>query len=548
MPSPSPVRSRRLLAAAASTLAALTAGAVVAGLLSAPAVAVPDQPGRDQPGRGLPTVPAARQVAAKQALADVQRLIAPKPRRERRAQLESPEARSLTMAMRDLVLRAGDLPVEDQVLARALTDRPAADEAICDPAGAPVCVHWQSNRLNPNGQPNKDFAERAYADLVLRTVTDVHNTYVGAGFRAPKSDAAIADNGGGGQVDIYLRDIFDLNYYGYCTIDPDAAKPAPDRFDMPAFCVLDNDYDPKQYKNRTPEQNLQVTAAHEYFHAVQFGYDASEDQWFMEATATWAEDYVYNDINDNLQYLAESPLTYPRMPMDTSNQDVQLPYGDWIFFRFLTERYPERTGSLPSIVRSIWEHADSAGNPRDTFSIDAVARELKERGTTLPKVFAQFAAANRHPWAVYGEGAANAYPVARPDGTSALRAKGARAAGSYKLDHLTSATRRFEPRAKGKKLKLRVRVNMAPRRTGSGAVVSVYRADGSVQTKTVKLSKQGNGRTKVPFNRKGVEHVELTLTNGSSKFRCWRYTDFSCQGQPRHDNRVARYAASVSRR
>lgn len=547
MPSPSPVRSRRAprpIARVGAALAALTVGAVVAGLLSAPAGAASGR-SDDQPGRGLPSAPLARQMAAKQALADVQRLIAPKPRRERRAMLESGHGRSLTMAMRDLVLRADDLPLEEQVLARSITDRPRTSQTAC--AGV-ICVHWFPIG-SKDAQGREIGSTQGYAQSVLNTVTHVHNTYVAAGFRSPKTDANIPDNGGGGQVDIYLDDIHDLNYYGYCTIDPDAPKESAERFDMPAFCVLDNDYAPSQYgTRRSPEQNLQVTAAHEYFHAVQFGYDASEDPWFMEATATWAEDYVYNDINDNVQYLAESPLTHPRMPMDTSNHDVQLPYGDWIFFRFLSELYPDRAGALPSIVRSIWQHADSAGNPRDTFSINAVARELKARGTTLSKVFAQFAAANRHPWAVYDEAAANGYPVAGPEGVSSMRRRGARVGGSYKLDHLSSATRRFEPRAKGAKNKLRVRVDMAPRRTGSGAVVSIYRTNGAVQTKTVKLSKRGNGTARVPFNRKRIDHVELTLANGSAKFRCWRYTDFSCQGQPRHDNRIARYTAAVTRR
>ena len=47
-----------------------------------------------------------------------------------------------------------------------------------------------------------------------------------------------------------------------------------------------------------------MTAAHEFFHAVQFAYDAADDQWFMESTATWMEDEIYDDVNDNLQYLS----------------------------------------------------------------------------------------------------------------------------------------------------------------------------------------------------------------------------------------------------
>ena len=75
---------------------------------------------------------------------------------------------------------------------------------------------------------------------------------------------------------------------------------------------------------------LKVTAAHEFFHAVQFAYDIGEDGWFMESTATWMEEHVYDAINDNLQYLATSPLAQPLIPLDqTSGLRV---YGAWIFW------------------------------------------------------------------------------------------------------------------------------------------------------------------------------------------------------------------------
>ena len=53
-----------------------------------------------------------------------------------------------------------------------------------------------------------------------------------------------------------------------------------------------------------PINALRVTAAHEFFHAIQFAYDVKEDLWFMEGSATWVEDEVYDSINDNYQFLA----------------------------------------------------------------------------------------------------------------------------------------------------------------------------------------------------------------------------------------------------
>ena len=87
-----------------------------------------------------------------------------------------------------------------------------------------------------------------------------------------------------------------------------------------------------------------MTAAHEFFHAVQAAYDWFEDAWFMESTAAWMEDEVYTDINDNLQYLTSSPLRHPEVPLDFGNTDDFYLYGAWIWWRFLSE-YLGDTGS-----------------------------------------------------------------------------------------------------------------------------------------------------------------------------------------------------------
>ena len=76
------------------------------------------------------------------------------------------------------------------------------------------------------------------------------------------------------------------------------------------YCVLDNDFAEAQY-GAPPMHSLRVTAAHEFFHAVQFAYDYGEDPWLMEATATWMEERVADDVNDNRQYLPYGQVGAP---------------------------------------------------------------------------------------------------------------------------------------------------------------------------------------------------------------------------------------------
>ena len=58
-------------------------------------------------------------------------------------------------------------------------------------------------------------------------------------------------------------------------------------------------------------QSAQVTAAHEFFHAIQFAYDYGEDAWMLEATATWMEERVFDKVNDNRQYLPAGQVADP---------------------------------------------------------------------------------------------------------------------------------------------------------------------------------------------------------------------------------------------
>ncbi len=143
-----------------------------------------------------------------------------------------------------------------------------------------------------------------YVDNALRILNRVHRTYVDAGYKRPRGDGA--RGGGSDQVDVYLGDIDADGLYGYCASDEDR-QGAP--FDRWAYCVLDDDY--ANISANTSIENLQVTAAHEYFHAVQYAYDYLEDGWFLEATAAWVEDEMYDGVDDNRQYLAPQPADDP---------------------------------------------------------------------------------------------------------------------------------------------------------------------------------------------------------------------------------------------
>lgn len=86
----------------------------------------------------------------------------------------------------------------------------------------------------------------------------------------------------------------------------------------------------------------QTMAAHEFHHAIQWGYSYAHEFYWWEATATWSEEYVYPENNDWADMYVGFPY-YPYISMNASNQDDQAifyhMYAMGIFGTFLDEYY-----------------------------------------------------------------------------------------------------------------------------------------------------------------------------------------------------------------
>ncbi|MDN4161833.1 MXAN_6640 family putative metalloprotease [Nocardioides abyssi] len=458
------------------------------------------------------------------------------------------DGREATMALRELALARPALAGEDLAAADRILARPTDGPLDPDSYGlfvrsakkcTVVCVHWAlSGRHAPPGEDEDGDGVPDYAERALKVLTKIHRTYVKAGYRAPKGDGTL---GGDKRPDVYLADIGSQALYGYCASDEDLRPGSSSA--LWAYCVLDNDYDSGQYPQNSPIGNLRVTAAHEYFHAVQYAYDAGEDTWLLESTAAWVEDELFPAINDNLQYLSQSPLSQPRTSLDDSN-GLQV-YGSWVFFRHLTERFPEAKAGLPTFVRDVWRQADSRTG-KDRWSVQAVDRALRKRGTTLRAAFARFAAENRRARTTYAEGRRNRYPNAPLSDSTTLGAGASTKWGTTRLDHLAAGTVRLQPAAGlGRAWDVRIQLDLPSQAQGGAAVVTSKPRNGPVTSRLVRTDRDGDGAVRVPFG--GREWVEVTLVNTSSRYRCWQGTGFACRGLPLDDRRVFRVRATTVR-
>ncbi len=213
------------------------------------------------------------------------------------------------------------------------------------------------------------------------------------GFRPPPSDENDpgGDVGGNGLYDCYVIEL-NLSYYGYTT--PTYLQPGGPEPDSSSYLVIDNDYEGFGYAD--PTVPMRVTVAHEFNHACQFAHDVYEDTWYMECSAVWAEDQVYDGLNDYHQFL-QYYLGYPYRSLEYQGTAM---YGSAVWNFFLAQRHGRE------IVPTLWYDMEGG-----TDSVDALEFRLGALGTSLEDEFLEFAVWNwfigsRDDGAHYEEGAA----------------------------------------------------------------------------------------------------------------------------------------------
>ena len=503
----------------------IAAGVALATVLAvAPSAATALTDGGDGVGEktlGL-EAPVVAEQAADQALTVASRVLEGDP---------APRDPDASMALLDLRRALPDLSGSERRAALALLARPT--NGANDPFGdgyttsstfrkcnARLCVHYVKT--------TEDAAAAGWVDETLTQLTRVWNLEVTKmKYRKPLSDGK---RGGDSRFDVYLKDIGDDGLYGYCAAERQS-------YLSPGFCVLDEDYAAAQYPLHTPLQNLKVTAAHEFFHAVQYAYDSAEDRWLMESTATWMEERYADSVDDNRQYLPSGQLRRPYISLDTYQQGGFEHYGNWVWWEYLSHRYNT------TIVRKVWNKAAAYSGAPDMYSTQALRSVLTPmQGFTSH--FGTYASLNTLPSSWYPEG--SAWPAAEISRSHSLGGGSTLNTGrqTLQIDHMAARNVNLLPTTTAAGSRLKLNVNTPDRVTSPAAVVLVVEDDGGRKRYTLSLTKKGLGNLTVPFDP-AVDRVTVTLANASARFTCWRFTDYSCRGEPKDDNQEFAYIAEV---
>lgn len=160
--------------------------------------------------------------------------------------------------------------------------------------------------------------------------------------------------------DVYLSNLASASEYGV-TQDIQRVSSTSFPYASSSFIEIDKDFtnsifNPLTY---TPLQSLQITSAHEFHHAIQYGYNYYFDIWYAEATSTWMEDELYDGVNQLYSYIP-GWFTNSIRQIDLAQSDQGFntqAYGRWIFNRYLAEKHGVE------MIHSAWERVALLASP-----------------------------------------------------------------------------------------------------------------------------------------------------------------------------------------
>lgn len=205
----------------------------------------------------------------------------------------------------------------------------------------------------------EDAATEAYIDVVAQTVEEVWQIQiVDAGWSIPPNDG---DLGGDSRIDIFITDLIKADGEGSLG----TASPGAEYGDNPnttsveidatdSYLTVDNDLDQQDGNVNSAYSVLRATIAHEFHHAIQYGYSAqNEHNWYYEATATWMETFTFPLEEDATGYVDDN-FTYPEICFgadgDADPTGGLLKYGDWMFIQSLVDVHGQQ------VVNQLWEN------------------------------------------------------------------------------------------------------------------------------------------------------------------------------------------------
>jgi hypothetical protein len=482
------------------------------GALAGPAAALAQQPA---------TVPST--AVASQALTAAQQALAPAD-----GPAATEAAPQASAALNGLAAAYPELGDRARRRARSLLARPTdgAADRFGDgyPAGAPVasaesphfCAFWVSDAGYADAPRLADSDLDGVPDYVESILGIAEYSYGievapgPLGWAPPKPDTQGCGTDPSLRADIYLKEIGTEGLFGYESPDPGQGR----QRSQYGYLVLDDDYSPDEFPGfANPSVPASVTFAHEFNHLLQQNYDSFQDVWMFESTAVWAEEKVYPQINDYVNYV-HAFASFPGAPLTTAfppqkRKSLKI-YGSAVWNHWLDTG---GGGYGADAIRHAWEVSDVA-KPRD-FSLAAYDRSITQSGgRSFSREFASFAAAT----AEWRTGLGNFPDHAMYPDVKRQRGLHRGSGESFGLQHTAYRLFSVEPGRSNDPISLRLTAEPGVR----SAVALVARngdtLTGSV-TRRLKFVDRG-GRTSVTLEHPhGYERITGVIVNADARVR-----------------------------
>jgi len=244
---------------------------------------------------------------------------------------------------------------------RLKRSEPIRERSLLSPAGN-FELHWDDTGIH--AVPQEDLSGNGYPDYIDSAAVILDHVWTveveQMGYNPPPGE----DGNPSIPYPIYFTNHF---LYGVTWKGDLIAANLPDTT-FTSYIELDNNYSEYYFPTQGLD-GLKVTAAHEFHHAIQLGYNyREEDEYFFEMTSTWMEEYLYPEINDYLNYLDYFFEVVSNSRFDLANNTY--PYANSMYLQMLEVQHGI------SIVRLIWEKI------RTTKSLPALISSLEEKGST----------------------------------------------------------------------------------------------------------------------------------------------------------------------
>lgn len=227
----------------------------------------------------------------------------------------------------------------------------------------------------------RDGATRLFVDEVEKVMEEVLAIQIDQmGWPLPPSDCG---EGGDERFDVYLMELLSENTLGYAQpeslIVDNPDTPETETYAAYSHLVLDNDF--VGISDRISV--MRATAAHEFNHAIQFGYDLSDAvHWYYEATAVWLETQTFPDDEDATPYVVElfdaPDVCIGSLPAEDSLRY----YAEWIFIDSLARDHGVK------IVPDLWKEIAESEGMEPFYDV------LEKYDTTPQEVVKRFAIRN----------------------------------------------------------------------------------------------------------------------------------------------------------